>query len=76
MRRWAADWVITTQVGSEAMLMRRLGIGHDRAADLMTVLEERGIVGPSLGPGRVRDVLVRADQVRALLATHFPLEEP
>lgn len=74
--RAAADWVITTQTGSARMLERRLHVGQDTAAELMTVLEERGVVGPSRGPGLVRDVLVRAERVQEVLAADFPLEDP
>ena len=43
---------------SASMLQRRLRIGYPRAARLMDELEERGIVGPSQGGGRDREVLI------------------
>ena len=43
---------------SASMLQRRLRIGYPRAARLMDELEEIGIVGPSLGGGRQREVLL------------------
>jgi DNA segregation ATPase FtsK/SpoIIIE, S-DNA-T family len=44
---------------SASLLQRRLRIGYPRAARLMDELEELGIVGPSQGGGREREVLVK-----------------
>jgi len=46
-----------TQRASASLLQRRLRIGYPRAARLLDQLEEMGIVGPSQGGGRERDVL-------------------
>ncbi len=46
------------QRASASMLQRRLRIGYPRAARLLDQLEEMGVVGPSLGGGRDREVLV------------------
>ncbi len=43
---------------SASLLQRRLNIGYPRAARLLDQLEERGVVGPSLGGGRDREVLL------------------
>jgi len=43
---------------SISLLQRRLRIGYSRAARLMDLLEEYGVVGPDQGPGRSREVLV------------------
>jgi len=40
------------------MLQRRLRIGYPRAARLIDELEALGVVGPSQGVGREREVLV------------------
>jgi DNA segregation ATPase FtsK/SpoIIIE, S-DNA-T family len=43
---------------SASMLQRRLRIGYPRAARLLDKLEESGVVGPSMGGGRDREVLL------------------
>ncbi|MGW8143588.1 MAG: DNA translocase FtsK [Anaerolineales bacterium] len=50
-----------TQRASASMLQRRLRIGYPRAARLIDELEELGVVGPSMGGGREREVLIAPD---------------
>ena len=50
-----------TQRASASMLQRRLRIGYPRAARLIDELEELGVVGPSQGEGREREVLIGPD---------------
>jgi S-DNA-T family DNA segregation ATPase FtsK/SpoIIIE len=57
----AIELVVRTQRASASMLQRQLRIGYPRASRLMDELEEMGIVGPSAGGGREREVLVDPD---------------
>ena len=50
------------QRASASMLQRKLRIGYPRAARLLDQLEEMGVVGPSMGGGRDRDVLVASEE--------------
>ena len=54
----AIEIVRQSQRASASMLQRRLRIGYPRAARLMDELEELGVVGPSQGGGREREVLI------------------
>ncbi|MBV6396292.1 MAG: hypothetical protein HFACDABA_01890 [Anaerolineales bacterium] len=57
----AVSIVKSTQRASASLLQRRLRIGYPRAARLLDQLEDLGVVGPSQGGGREREVLVDAD---------------
>ncbi len=53
--------VLETQRGSVSLLQRRLGTGYTRAAKLIDMMAERGILGPYRG-SKPRDILVTLEQ--------------
>jgi S-DNA-T family DNA segregation ATPase FtsK/SpoIIIE len=57
----AVEVIRETGRASASLLQRQLRIGYPRAARLMDELEDLGIVGPTLGGGRERDILIDAD---------------
>lgn len=54
----AIEYVVETQEASASIIQRRLGLGYPRAARIMDMLEELGVVGESVGGGRARRVLI------------------
>jgi S-DNA-T family DNA segregation ATPase FtsK/SpoIIIE len=56
--REAAEVVIQHRQGSTSLLQRRLKIGYGRAARIIDQLEAAGVLTPSEGAARPRDVLV------------------
>jgi S-DNA-T family DNA segregation ATPase FtsK/SpoIIIE len=57
----AVSIVKQSQRASASLLQRRLRIGYPRAARLLDQLEAMGVVGPSQGGGKERDVLASAE---------------
>ena len=55
------DYVIDVQKASTSLLQRRFGIGYNRAARMIDVLEEKGIIGPAQG-SKPRDVYIKKDK--------------
>jgi len=49
--------VAQTQTASVSMLQRRLGLGYTRAARIIDMMEEDGVVGPYQG-SKPRDILI------------------
>ncbi|HVS54372.1 MAG TPA: DNA translocase FtsK [Opitutaceae bacterium] len=56
----ALDVLKSTKRASTSMLQRRLRIGYNRAARIMEIMEEKGIVGPENGSSP-REILVDLD---------------
>lgn len=56
----ARETVIRAGRASTSFLQRKLRVGYARAARLMDILEERGVIGPGFG-AKPRDVLISPD---------------
>jgi S-DNA-T family DNA segregation ATPase FtsK/SpoIIIE len=52
--------VVSSGKASTSFLQRKLGIGYSRAAKLMDILEEKGVIGPADG-AKPREVLLKGD---------------
>ena len=64
----AIEVIIEAQQGSTSFLQRRLSLGYSRAAKLMDLMEERGIVGPFEG-SKPRKVLITPAQWEQMKGT-------
>ncbi len=72
----AVEVIRQTRRASTSSIQRRLRIGYNRAARLMDVLEERGVVGPPKGADP-RDILIDLDgEIPANSADDAPPEPP
>lgn len=55
------DFVVTSGKASASLLQRRFKLGYNRAARIVDLLEERGIIGPANG-SKPREVLVKLEE--------------
>ncbi len=55
----ATEIVAQYDRASASLLQRRLSIGYARAARLIDILEAKGVIGPSDGTSKPREVLVK-----------------
>ncbi len=62
----AVELVVKTGKASASYLQRRFRIGYARAARLLDILEDRGIIGPSDG-AKPRDVLAKREDIPRIL---------
>lgn len=58
----ARDVVVLTQQGSVSIIQRKLRVGYSRAASLIDMLEQAGVVGPFQG-SKAREVLVSPEEL-------------
>lgn len=61
----AVRMVLETGQASVSMLQRKFRVGYTRAARLIDMMEERGIVGPNIG-SKAREILMTSDQAARL----------
>lgn len=62
----AKELIINSGKASASFLQRRLSVGYARAARLLDILEESGVVGPSNG-AKPREIMVSKEQYEAML---------
>lgn len=55
------EFVITSQKASASLIQRKFKVGYNRAARLVDILEENGIIGPQNG-SKPREVLVQMNE--------------
>ncbi|MCK4807224.1 MAG: hypothetical protein KAT09_06240, partial [Candidatus Aegiribacteria sp.] len=58
----AKQVVVHTQQGSVSIIQRRLRVGYSRAASLIDMLEQAGVVGPFQG-SKARTVLITPEEL-------------
>lgn len=59
----ALEVVLTEGKASTSYIQRRLKIGYNRAADLIDIMEKRGLIGPQPASSANREILVELDAV-------------
>ncbi|MBP7055884.1 MAG: DNA translocase FtsK [Candidatus Omnitrophica bacterium] len=63
----AVKLILETRQASVSVLQRRLGVGYTRAARLIDMMEDEGIVGPYQG-SKPRDLLISLEEYQARTA--------
>ncbi len=70
----AIECVVRAEQASVSMLQRRFRIGYNRAARMMDIMQERGIVGPADG-SRPRKVMLSVEQFEELQSQSADMTE-
>ncbi|MBI4836240.1 MAG: DNA translocase FtsK [Candidatus Abawacabacteria bacterium] len=65
LEKEAIEFVIRTQKASATLLQRHLRVGYARAARLLDILEQKGIVGPADG-AKPRKIMVQGTPVQPM----------
>ena len=55
------EFVVTSGKASASLLQRKFKLGYNRAARIIDLLEERGIIGPQNG-SKPREVLIKLEK--------------
>ncbi len=55
------DFVVSTRKASASLIQRKFKVGYNRAARIVDLLEERGVIGPPNG-SKPREVLIAKEQ--------------
>ncbi|RMG84064.1 MAG: DNA translocase FtsK, partial [Chloroflexi bacterium] len=58
----AIELVVEEREASASLIQRKLGLGYPRAARLMDLLEQLGVIGDAVAGGRSRKVLIEPGQ--------------
>ncbi|PIR66865.1 MAG: hypothetical protein COU51_01620 [Parcubacteria group bacterium CG10_big_fil_rev_8_21_14_0_10_36_14] len=61
----AIDTIMNAGKASASLLQRRLSVGYARAARLLDILEEQGVIGPADG-AKPREVLMRKEDLTSI----------
>lgn len=70
----AKDVILRAQKASASLLQRRLRVGYARAARLLDLLEEQGVIGPGEG-AKPREVLATRDPNAGIPIPDLPAED-
>ena len=62
----AVRTVLSTRVASATFLQRKLRIGYAKAARLLDLMEQKGLIGPTQG-AKPREILLSKDDAKALI---------
>ncbi|HBC88065.1 MAG TPA: hypothetical protein DCZ94_14035 [Lentisphaeria bacterium] len=65
LEKRAIEAILTDGKASTSYIQRRLGVGYNKAANIMENLERKGFVGPAMGASAKRDILVSRDNYKS-----------
>ncbi len=64
----AVELVMSSGTASTSYIQRRLRIGYSRAARIIDMMEELGIIGPSVAGNKPREILMTQEEAREVLS--------